>query len=367
MARKALAVPFTYGRVQDGHDAYLPSMRLRPLAEKTGRYWAFYGTPTTVALPGNTFAKSIDAFQDHMDDEPAFRELLLEYADNGVPRPTGYADVFHEHFYSPRIPWSVNCQLAPAFAGGWQAALKPGPHRGTFYKYDLRSAYLWAATLGLPDPATYQRSLSPVKCKHDGLYRIKLIEPSPNAPFPFNQAYECIATKHEIEVYGLRVSEILDGVSWSGTLDGASIVASIRRVSTWKQAARSYWGRWAQLQKVTCVAGERTWRLPNMALNIPWAHEIVSRVKMRMWTYSGNAVHVFVDSLITPEWLPTGLAVGDFRLENTYRDGVFVRGPGQYGALHASKLERMAGVSRDSAHRNNPVVAPCAVPGWETL
>lgn len=355
MTRKALQLPPTYATLNDNQDAYLPALKLRALAKEHGRYWAFHSLPTTVALPGNRFAKSLDGFMDH-PTEPMFRELLREYSEHGVQRPTGYADVFHEKFFSPRVPWSINNLLAPCFAGGWQAALVPGVHRGKLYKYDLRSAYLWAATLGLPNVDSYRRCVKPSRrAGIEGLYRVKLQMPNPDAPFPFNHAYECIATAQEMEMYNLRVESIVDGVRWFDTISGDEIVNKIKLVSTWKQAARSYWGRWAQLQRVSCVAGAKIWTLPNISLNIPWAHAIVSRVKMKVWECSRNAVHVYVDSLITPEVLPTGMAVGDWRLEATYHDGVFVKGPGQYGALHSQRLERMAGVAKDSPSRNNPV------------
>lgn len=359
MARAAIAFPPTYDTISNSRDAYMHPLKLRQLAKEHGRYWQFHEQPTTVALPGNRFAKSLAPFADHTD-EKSFRELLREYEQIGIPRPSGYADPFHETFKSPRVAWSINAAVANAFAGGWQQALRIGASKGTYYKYDLRSAYLWAASLGMPDHKTYTRSLRPFK-KHqyDGLFRIKLLEPNPDAPFPFNQARECIATNLEIETYSLRVSEVLDGIVWRGYTDPEPIINSVKSASTWKQCARSYWGRWAQLQTVECVSqhGDKRWRLPNIALNIPWAHAIVSRVKMKVWNYSANAVHVYVDSVITTERLPTGMAVGDWRLEKTYSDGVFVRGPGQYGDLHASTLERFAGLPKDSPLRSNPAVA----------
>lgn len=143
--RAALSLPPTYGTINDKQDAYMPPLQLRRLAKESGRYWSFHSIPTTVALPNNRYAKSLNSFLDH-DDEPSFRELLREYSDFGVPRPSSYADVFHDTFKSPRVPWSINALLAPCLAGGWQQAIATGAHRGkTYRKYDMRSAYLWAA------------------------------------------------------------------------------------------------------------------------------------------------------------------------------------------------------------------------------
>lgn len=352
----ALALPPTFNEISSNQDAYLFPPQMRQQAKQNGRYWAFHAIPTTVALPGNRFAKSLSGFQDHQQ-EPEFRNLLSEFSFFGVPRPGGYADVFHEHFKSPRVSWSINAQFAPCMAGGWQQCTVPGIHYGTYYKYDMRSAYLWAATLGLPDTKTYTRSLRYWDNKYDGLYRIKLLEPVKWAPFPFNQATECIATNHEIETYGLRVGEVVDGVCWKRMIPGDSIIDAVRMVSTWKQAGRSYWGRWAQMQKVECVSKDKRWLLPNVALNIPWAHLIVSRVKMRLWNFSNNAVHVYVDSVITKDTIPTGDGIGDWRLEKTYQHGVIIKAPGQYGAIENERLERMSGFSHNSPQRNIPIAA----------
>lgn len=351
--RKALQLAPTYNTIERGRDAYLDGLRLRELVGDSrgyGRYWSFHSIPTTVALPDNRFAKSLKPFTSHTT-EATFRELLREYTDLGCPRPSGYADIFHERFRSPRVQWSVNALLAPVFAGGWQEAINPGRHTGVFYKYDMRSAYLWAATLGLPDTATYTRSTAPWKGKYDGVYRIELMAPEPTAPFPFNRARECLATNAEIDTYGLRIARVVDGCVWKRTVDGAPIVDAIMQTSTWKQAGRMYWGRWAQMQKVECFARGKKWKLPNLALNIPWAHMIVARVRMRLWEAATDAVHVFVDSVITPHRLPTGDKLGDWKLERTYERGVIVKGTGQYGEPDALKWERAAGVPQNSPLR----------------
>ncbi len=358
MASRAsvIKLPPTYRTITDTQDAYLHPSQMRDVARQSGRYWAFHDVPTTVALPSNRFAKSLGGFTDHTTED-SFRELLREYSECGVPRPGGYADVFHERFKSPRVSWSINSQLAPCMAGGWQESIKSGVHYGRYFKYDMRSAYLWAATLGLPDTRTYTRSLAPWKEKYDGLYRVKLLEPCKGAPFPFNQAMECIATNMEIDTYGLRVGEVVDGVVWKRTIGGDKILDAIRATSTWKQAGRAYWGRWAQMARVECISKDKNWTLPNVALNIPWAHLIVSRVKMRLWTYARSAVHVYVDSVITPEILPTGSELGDWRLEKTYNRGVIIHSPGQYGDIEHERLERMAGHSHSSPQRNIPIAA----------
>lgn len=352
MTRAALSLPPTFGSVNNSQDAYLPILPLRKLAGVSNRYWSFHSIPTTVALPGNRYAKSLHGFQDHQS-ESKFRELLSEYAEWDVHRPTGYADIFHHRFQSPRVNWSTNVLLAPYLAGGWQAALTTGIHAGRFYRYDMRSAYLWAGSLGMPDTRTYRRCLQPWK-KGEGLYRVKLTRAVLHAPFPFNQAKECLATSREIETYNLPIGEVVDGISWKNTTDPTRMIDAVQLVSTWKQAGRSYWGRWGQAQKIACHANGKIWYLPNTSLNIPWAHEIISRVKMRLWECARDALHVYIDSVITPHRLPTGDKMGDWRLEKTY-NGIFIRGPGQYGAPYDDSLERYAGVPHGSPLRNTTV------------
>lgn len=348
--RDALLLDPSLYEPENGRDAYVVLGRLRQLAVTANRWWTFHGVPTTVELEsGKRYAKLWDRFTDH-EDPFLFAELLREYKEHGVPRPGGYADVFHERNKSPRVAWSVNAMLGPAFAGGWQSALKSGIHKGRFYKYDMRSAYLWAGSLGLPDTKTYRRST--VICSDKpGVYRVELEYPVTGAPYPFNRARECLASSEEIETYSLPVRRVVSGVTWTRTLDPSKMIEDIRAVSTWKQAGRSYWGRWGQTQRVECHAGGRSWVLPNIAANIPWAHLIVSRVKNRLWNYATDAVHVYVDSVITPHVLPVGADIGDWKLEKIYDVGVIVKGPGQYGDLLADKLERMAGVPKESKLR----------------
>lgn len=324
---------------------------MRQLAISAGRWWTFHGIPTTVELPGQRYAKLWDRFTDHFHDAPAFAELLREYRALGVPRPGGYADVFHARHKSPRVAWSVNSMLAPAFAGGWQAALKLGVTPGVHYKYDIRSAYLWAGSLGLPDVRTYRRSTR-VSPDCPGVYRVILERPALEAPFPFNRARECLASSDEIETYSLAVARVVSGVTWKRTTDPAKMIEAVKQVSTWKQAGRSYWGRWGQTARVECHAGGRSWVLPNISANVPWAHLIVSRVKMKLWEFSTDAAHVYVDSVITPHRIPTGDDIGDWKLEHMYPAGVIVRGPGQYGDPTERTLHRMAGVPKGSTLRD---------------
>src|SRR5215469_7282194 len=173
MGRPALTYAPSVRQIVVGRDAYLDILPLRKLARESSRYWSFHGIPTTVALEGNRYAKSLNGFSSH-PEEKEFLELIREYEENGVPRPGGYADVFHERFKAPVVNWSTNSLLAPYFAGGWQSAIQVGSFPHTYYKYDMRSAHLWAGSLGMPRVASYRRSKKPWK-HTDGVFRIKLL------------------------------------------------------------------------------------------------------------------------------------------------------------------------------------------------
>lgn len=349
-ARAPLKLEPTFRRVEDGRDAYVGLPQLRALAKKAKRWWTFHGAPTTVEMDEQRYAKNIGGFTHHLEDERGFLEFLRECDSHGVPRPAGYSDVFHKHFFSPRVAWSVNATLAPALAGGWQEALSPGIHRGEFRRYDIRSAYMWAGSLGLPDVRTY-RCADRVSKYLPGCYRVRLEYPVPGTPYPFSRAHECLATDEEIELYSLPVVKVVSGVTWSRSVDPEKMLAAIRRISLWKAAARSYWGRWGQTARVEChVSSGKSWTLPNPAANIPAAALIIARVKAKLWTYAADAVHVYVDSLITPRKLPTGEAVGDFKLEHLYERGVVIKAPGWYGEP-GKPLEKMAGVPKNSPLR----------------
>lgn len=360
MARAALSLPPTINCIQPLQDAYLDGGMLRTLLKTHRRYWTFGKSPnpSTVALPDNRYAKSIDGFRDHIkqNDPHAFYQMLSEYADIGVERPSSYADSFHQQFYSPRVRWSENAAFAECLVGGWQTCTT-GMHFGEYRKYDITSAYLWAGSQGLPDTTTFKKCRKLEACTGDthGLFRVTLRE-LPHSyllPTPYNHATECIVTDHEINTYGLRVDRVLSGVVWNDTVRGDRIVSAVRAIGNcWKQVARSYWGRWAQTQHVVCHANGKTWTLGNPLLNAVWAHLIIGRVRERLWRVAKNAVHVYVDSVITKEVLPTGTEVGDWRLETTYPYGVVIMGPGQYGDISSKRLERMAGVAKDSVKRD---------------
>jgi hypothetical protein len=359
--------PPTFNRVTEGRDAYLSALRLRAVA-RGKRHWKFYNNPTTVDLGHNAYAKNLDAFHAHNETEAAFLEYIYSMKDI-APRPSGYADAFHAQYHSPRVDYSMNRGLANVFAGGWQQAVEVGIFPGRFYQYDMRSAYAWAMTHALPDVTTYRSCRRPwTNSGENGVYRLSLLCTQPSAPFPFNARTEVLATPLEIETYSLPIASVRHGVRWTGWRDPQPMLDTLLSVPAWKCAARSYWGVWAQRKAVTCVTAHREWSLYNRFLNVPWAHLIVSRVRMRVWTSARRILHAFVDSIITDDAsVKTGDGLGDWRLHAIFPRGVVIKGAGQYTEMGSDRFAKFTGARADDPRRSTDLTTFMTGIGYPAL
>jgi len=297
-------------------------------------------------MHGKGVVKSIDQFDAHKDDEPAFMKLLEECRSAGVERPSSYSDVFHQRFYSPRVPYTVNCMFKNHFAGAWQEAKQVGVTSGPLYKYDMNTAYLWSGSQGLPNPATF-RFTDKVE---DSAMFLARIDPNVDAPFPFNKEKVVICEREDVELYNLKVRRVFAGVKWSQSIDGDEILRVVDRFSFGKKIGQAYWGRWASNTPIQCTTlkgGEirRRWELGNPMLNFVWAQIIINRVKRRLYEYEPCPLHVFVDSMITRHQIATSSERGGWKLVKEYPNGIHITAPGVYGEP-GCKLEKQAGVRR---------------------
>lgn len=350
--RAALEELPTWHCLSPGQDGYVTPPTLARQLRHARRWWSFNGRTTTVERADGTLIKSLSPFTAHPTLDQ-FNELITESAYvAGVHRPTGYADVFHKLYPSPYTTPSYNAVLRQRFAGGWQEALAPGYHKGEWRRYDLRSAYLWAATGGLPSPKSY-RPIDGFQ-RHPALYRLELEYARPGLPFPFSCSTDVLAADWEVDLYDLPVRRVIAGISWRREVDVRPLVEAVQAVSYWKLPARMFWGRWAQVGAVECATPDKRWKMRNPRANIVWAHLIVARVRSKLWQAASGAAHVYVDSLITQSKLRTGTSPGDWRLEETYPGGVVVKGPGHYGHPHRAP-EKMAGVVKTDPRRLDPL------------
>jgi hypothetical protein len=309
------------------------------------RYWTYGGIVRTVhhAVPGTKggqYLKSLSAWRE--TNEAKIRAAIDEMReDAGISMPTGYADAFRARFRSPSVSWSHQVHFRPWFRAAWQEALMKGGHPGTWNLYDMRQAYLWAVTLGLPDPRSYFHTRSTAYAA-DALY---LVDHAPFAglPYPYATESTVLVTGADIKRYGLAVSHVHCGVAWRRAFPVRKIFDAINHWSFAKEVGRSYLGGWAASARVECVTPSRRWELPPLGANLVWAHLIVSRVRARLADVAAGAAHVFVDSVLTQDTLPTGDSIGEWRLVKSYEDGIRVGGPGAYGPLYGP-WDRYAGV-----------------------
>lgn len=307
-------------------DGYLEADALAALPAR--RRWRLGGALNSAESRDGGIYKLHRRFTpEHYPDPGKMYDLLLEMAGAGIVRPTSYADAFHKLYYSPRVKASVNNLFRPYFYGAWQEGRRLGYTPGHVRQYDIRSAYRWAALMGLPDPTTYRFTRGTVQ--RPGLLVIRLGAVSPRLPYPFAAGATVAATHDEIEAYGLA-GDIVGGITWRRDTPPRPMEAALDAWTFSKQVGRSFWGRWGATSGVTAEtlddAGHiRTSRqMPSMLLNLPWALLIIARVRLRLWEHAQDALRVYVDSVLTKERLPTGSAVGAWREVASFPDGVTV-------------------------------------------
>lgn len=352
--RKKAGKEILYNTFKKGADSYVDDEGFRWFVEKAGRTFRFgeettslvagptqeimnYDTGEVIEFGGNEVIKKLSKFPRHAHSEEVFREFLRENDFYGCPRPGSYYSAFHEQFRSPQVLRSVNEKFKRQMHYAWQDSLCPGKSEGTWNRYDLNQAYLWASTQGLPDMRTVQAS--DFLGNYPGLYHIRLRPPRDpmeraHWPYPFDRLLDVNASTEEIDSLALPIDTIYGGVVWQDSLATDAITSVLNQFSFAKQASKGYWGRWASTTELTCsTASGAEWTVPNNKLNLVWAHMIVSRVRLRIWDIvkQHGAAHVYVDSVVTRGTLPTGSGLGEWKLEKHYPNGVFVGWPGGYG------------------------------------
>lgn len=323
-----------YKSVVVGFDSYADLDAVRQLAQGpfVQRAWLKGSTPSSVQLIGGGVVKSLRPFHKH-PDEASFMAMLEECAAQGVHRPSSYSDVFHQKFYSPPIPRSVNYFFEEHFAGAWQEARELGKVTGHLFKYDINSAYLWSGAQGLPLPASFYYTEN---LKHrDALFLVEIV-PRIGAPYPFHSHRYVNVQPDDIDLYGLDVVEVYAGVGWKRWMDGDEILRVVERFSFAKQIGKGYWGKWAMRSPLKCRsyrdgAVSKEWGLRNPTCNFVWAQVIINRVKRRVYEADPSPVHVFVDSIITRKPMHTSHALGGWRADGEYPNGLTFLGPGWYG------------------------------------
>lgn len=307
----------------EGCDGYCFARSL-PGGAAIRRRWTWHGATRSVEWRAGGVVKLRERFGDHAT--VAEMESLLAEADaRGVVRPSSYGDLFHQRNFTPAIR-ADHRKMFPAVPGGWNAVTTANPtYRGKLYRYDIRSAYLWALSLGFPHPATFETVR---RVSGPGVYWC----PSPcNSllPHPWNKTGIYPATEDELLALPLPVREITRGVRFTpGTFDTGAYVADIQAWSCWKQVARAFWGRWIAAGRLRqeWLDGDGDLKTANdLADNrrIPvWGAIITSRLRMRLWEMvdrgDRRVLRVVTDSIVTDTPVDESPEIGGWKLEEEY-------------------------------------------------
>ena len=272
---------------------------------------------------------------------PMTDELLYDLETVGVRQPASYGSCFHALSHSPRVKHTINAIFNWWPGGPWQEALATGRHLGRFYRYDLCSAYRWAATLGLPDVSTFKvwEGLTDPRSVN-GLWVVTLDHNDSKTlamPSIFHGIGPVVLSSEDLRLYDVTPVTVHRGVTWDSLLAGDYVERVLEQLPCAKQVGRAYWGRWIARDKLTCRNATREWELPNVVANFVWGFVIISRVRGKVWESSNQALHVYVDEVIVPHELPTGEALGDWRLKEVH-DGIEVCATGWYGTLAGSRI-----------------------------
>jgi len=260
-------------------------------------------------------------------------ELLPALSLAGVHHASSYADAFHQ--LAPRLPplRAVYNRMFEHWPGGpWEEAKLQGDLKGRWYRYDLRQAYRWAGSLGLP--VADRMVIRNTWRDESGLWLCDLVDP-PREELPpiFRQPHglPLVMSTEEIEGYKLRV-RVLRGVTWDTTTSADYIESTLRRLPCAKESARSYWGRYIVRDAVTVRTPSNEWELTTPFRNLPWGWLIVGRVRLRVWEMAGRAAHVYVDEVVVPHEIEGGPDVpGSWRLKERYDRGITVHRVGHFG------------------------------------
>lgn len=278
--------------------------------------WRFRGKVRALRMPGNIFLKERFASEAELDTVRGAAERL------GVRReynPSSWGSLYHDIAGRPRRPsWTLEQLLPRRCAGAWEEFRRDEAARLAGVRlrlYDLVSAYAWSAYHNLiPVTRTAEPCTTPTV---PGIYlaRIRAAHYADLPPHLRRPGYHWM-THEEIAGHQVLV-EVKRGWTFRSWWDPAERLRRMRETlpeAIWKRCARAYWGAWAAEvgPEVESRATGKIWTLPNPFRDVVAAHFIVSRVRWRVGAYARRAVHIFTDSVVTAQKLPTGEKVGDW-------------------------------------------------------
>ena len=311
-----------------------------------GQAWISNGVVTSVRT-GDLMVKSASSFR---DIDQAYRALDCWRSMGYTGAPSSPASFWREWQREAREAGrlkirtvaSANSVLARGFEPLWIDKAAKGSVSGSWHHYDLNSAFLWGGIAG-PLPTKYR----PFQTRdRDFIALCKGWKGRKDLPM-FLRRKEVLVTGDCAGLYGLdhvedrmiagfAVAERSDQIMNEVTDLIAAVPADIG-----KRISQSYWGGWAASSFVEAVSlrgGVETSRveLKNRGRNLALATEITRRVQSTCFAAAGDALAVYVDSLLLPKKLNTGKRPGQWKHVASFPKGVYIEAPGLYHDLSAA-------------------------------
>lgn len=290
---------------------------------------------------GNETTKSATGFGTVERAEEAF-QIWRELGYKGAP--TSPAAFFRSKLDSMkrnkevryRTCATANHMISAGFYGGWIETIQRGKVKGPLWHYDVNSAYLWAASEGLPSKLHVYRKGDPHWMGVCQIYASK-----EDLPDTLERGDVRILTDEDVLHYGIDY-KLLRGVSWTkNDFHPDQILCELADLPFWlfKKITQSFWGVWAARKPVQArqyKAGDlvKTWNINNRHQHLVWAQLIISRVTrlVHQEARTGGKL-IYVDSVLLDRPMQTSDAIGGWKLVEEFPKGVFIRAPGVWDRM----------------------------------
>jgi len=235
--------------------------------------------------------------------------------------------------------------------------------------YDINEAFWSAFRMGLPSTFFPYSSGD----KHY-VARAHVNSAEKEIPWFFETSGPNLITGSDVRYYGLDV-DIIDGITYVDLdVSYESVMEEIgESFGPWiaKRARQMSWGTFVMNDGIKCASykdGEKRkeWTQHNRFACRPWGVIITRRImrKVHRAIEEGDGVSLFVDSVLTRNELQTSDAVGDWRKEKDFSEGVHIVAPGIYDGVPrttpyvSSSWYRHAGVSKNGTPKYRPDISP---------
>jgi len=252
-----------------------------------------------------------------------------------------------------RVMASANHELAPGVRVGWIESRRRGVVKGPLWHYDINSAFLWAGMQGLP-LRVYPYTAGAER------YTVLMDIRHAKRDLPAYMKGVKTVTDEDIRYYGLQ-GKRLGGVQYDEldynpihVLEAMGDAAD----GVYKGATQSYWGVHAQRAPLRCRTRKggkvtKRWTQYNREQNICWAAIIGSRVTRKVHSaMEAGGILTFVDSVLMPYELRTGPNVGQWKLVESFPQGVYIKSAGVWDRLydHSRRHHRVSGWYRHAGY-----------------